>query len=637
MTGTDVLPPSGVADEADGPDPDESAAPAEPSSRRRNLLVVLGLTAVLAVPLVITLVALATPHWYPLLDLAQTEMRVRDVGGRHSPLVGLVGRINAYGVDGSHPGPLSFWSLAPVYRLLGGSAYALLVSAVVLNVTAIGLSLWVAVRQGGARLALVVAAIMAVLLHVYGTNTLTEPWNPYMPVLWWFLTVLAVWAVLCDDLAMLPVAVFAASFCMQTHVSYLGLIGGLVGLALVALVVRTVLVRRDRAALRRLLGWSAVAIVVGVVLWTPPLIDQLINDPGNAAIVIKNFREPDTDPIGLSRGAEVFGTHLNLWRFLGHDDQVRTGSLLPAAALLAVWLGAVVVTWLGRRDPERGEARRRLLRFHALVGVVLVLGLTTLSRIFGTVWFYLSLWAWAVTALLLVATVWSLVLALPRGDSGTARRLAIGVTVALVAVLSVWTVRFSADGANAEVARQPLTNLVGKVADPVDDALASGDIPGTGPDARYLVTWGDPADLGAAGWSLLDELERRGYDVGVTQFYALGAVRYRYLPSDRADAEVHVSAGSDIALWEDRPGFTQVAYADPRDAAARAESERLRAQVIADLQAAGQDDLVPLVDTSPFGLFFNDEIADATHERLAAMLELGLPMAVFVGPPTTDT
>jgi hypothetical protein len=635
--GTDVLPPSGVADEADRPGAEESPPPAERSSRRRHALVVLGLTAVLAVPLVVTLVALATPHWYPLLDLAQTELRVRDVGGRHSPLVGLVGRINAYGVDGSHPGPLSFWSLAPVYRLLGSSAYSLLVATVVLNVTAIGLSLWVAVRQGGARLALVVAAIMAVLLHVYGTNTLTEPWNPYMPVLWWFLTVLAVWAVLCDDLAMLPVAVFAASFCMQTHVSYLGLIGGLVGLGLVALVVRIVRVRHDRAALRRLLGWSAVAIVLGVVLWTPPLIDQLTHDPGNAAIVIKNFREPDTGPIGLSRGAEVFGTHLNLWRFLGHDDQVRTGSLLPAAALLAVWLGAVALTWLGRGDPERGEARRRLLRFHALVAVVLVLGLTTLSRIFGTVWFYLSLWAWAVTALVLVATIWSLVLALPRGDSGTGRRLAVGVTAALVAVLAVWTVRFSADGADAEVARQPLTDLVGAVADPVDDALASGDLPGTGPDARLLVTWGDPADLGAAGWGLLDELERRGYDVGVTHFYALGAVRHRYLPSDQADAEVHVSAGSDIALWKDRPGFAQVAYADPRDAAERAEFERLRARVIAELQAAGQDDLVPLVDTSPFGLFFEDRIAEATHERLAAMLELGLPMAVFVGPPTTDT
>jgi hypothetical protein len=635
--GTDVLPPSGVADETDESGPEKSPPPAEPSARGRHALVVLGLTAVLAVPLVVTLVALATPQWYPLLDLAQTEMRVRDVGGRHTPLVGLVGRINAYGVDGSHPGPLSFWSLAPIYRLLGSSAYGLLVGAVVLNVTAIGLSLWVAVRQGGTRLALVVAAVMAVLLHVYGTNTLTEPWNPYMPVLWWFLTVLAVWAVLSDDLAMLPVAVFAASFCMQTHVSYLGLIGGLVLLALIALVVRIVRVRHDRAALRRLLGWTAVAIVLGAVLWTPPLIDQMINDPGNAAIVIKNFREPDTDPVGLRRGAEMLATHLDVSRFLGQDDKVRSGSMLPAAALLAVWLGSVALTFRGRRDPEHGEARRRLLRFHGLVAVILVLGLTTLSRIFGTVWFYLSLWAWAVTGLILVAVIWSVIDALPRGEDRAARGLGVGVTVALVAVLAGWTLAFSVDGSRAEVARQPLTELVGAVSGPVDEALASGELPGTGPDARYLVTWGDPADLGAPGWGLLDELERRGYDVGVTQFYALGAVPYRYLPSDQADAEVHLAVGSDIPRWAERPGYTRVAYTDPRSQAERAESERLRSEVIADLEAAGHQDLVPAVDGSPFGLWLDKRVAQATRDKVAAMLELGLPIAVYVGPPSSDT
>jgi hypothetical protein len=631
--GTDILPPSGATDDTDEDQPVEESSPdSEPSPRGKRALTVLGLTGIVALPLIVTLVALARPRWYPLLDLSQTELRVRDVGGRHTPLVGLVGRINAYGHDGSHPGPLSFLSLAPIYRLLGGEAYGLLVGVVVLNITAVGLSLWIALRQGGARLALVVATVLAVLLHAYGTNVLTEPWNPYMPVMWWFLTVMAVWAVLCDDLAMLPVAVFAASFCMQTHVSYLGLIGGLVLLVLAALVVRVVRIRHDRAALRRLLAWTGAAVLLGVVLWTPPLIDQMINDPGNAAIVVKNFREPDTDPVGVSRAAEVFGTHLNPWRFLSTDDLVRTGSLLPAAALLAVWLGSVALTFRGPRD----EARRKLLRFHGVVAAVLVLGLTTVSRIFGEVWFYLTLWAWAVTALVLVATIWSLVRALPRGDGRGARGLAVGVTVALVAVLAVWTLRFTADGAQAEVARQPVTNAVGAVSDPVDDALAAGDLPGTGRDSRYLMTWGDPADLGAAGWGLLDELERRGYDVGVTQLYALGAVEHRYQASDEADAEIHLSVGADMDQWEGRPGYTRVAYVDGRTEAERAEFERLRAQVIADLEADGRTDLVPMVDMSLFGLYFETR-SGPTHDRVSAMLDLGLPVAVYVGPPVTDT
>jgi hypothetical protein len=614
----------------------ETEATDAPPRRGRTPLVVLGLTAVLAVPLVVTLVALSGPHWYPLLDLAQTEMRVRDVGTGQSPLVGLIGRIEAYGRSGSHPGPLSFWSLAPTYRVFGSSAFGLLAGVVVLNITAIGLALWVAVRQGGARLALVVAAVVAVLLHVYGTNTLTEPWNPYMPVLWWFLAVLALWAVLCDDLAMLPVAVYAASFCMQTHVSYLGLVGGLVALAVAAFVVRLVRVRRDREARRRLLGWTAVAVVLGFVLWLPPLIDQIANEPGNALIVARNFSEPDTDPIGVRRAVEIFGTHLDPWRFLSVDDRVRTGSSLPAAALVAVWLACAGLTLWGRRrqaaDDPRGPQRARLLRLHALVGVVLVLGLVTVSRIFGDVWYYLTLWAWAVTALVLVAVAWSIMLALPRGSTAPARWLGAGAVAALVAVLVAWTAQFTVDGSRAEVASQSLTDVVGDLADPTEDALAAGDLPGTGPDARYLMTWTDPNDLGAAGWGLLGELERRGYDVGVPEIHRVGAP-HRVLPAADADAEVHVSVGPDIEVWEGRPEAERIAYTDVRTDAERAEYERLRAQLIEDLEAAGHTDLVPWVDINPFGLYYEARVDDETRERVFAMLSLGLPVAVFVGPP----
>jgi hypothetical protein len=629
----------GERDTADPP-AGETAAQGEPTARGRTPLVVLGLTAVIAVPLVVTLVALSGPHWYPLLDLAQTEMRVRDVGTRDSPLIGLVGRINAYGRAGSHPGPLSFWALAPIYRLFGAESFGLLVGVVVLNVTAIGLSLWVAIRQGGARLALVVAAVVALLLHAYGTNTLTEPWNPYMPVMWWFLAVLALWAVLCDDLAMLPVAVFAASFCMQTHVSYLGLIGGLVLLALVAFAVRLVRVWGDRPARRRLLGWTGLALGLGFVLWLPPLIDQIANQPGNGLIVARNFAEPDTDPVGVSTAVEVFGTHLNPWRFLHTDDKVRSGSTIPALLLMAAWVAAAGLTLWGRRrrgagDPRAPE-RDRLLRLHALIGVVLVLGVITISRVFGDVWFYLTLWAWAVTALVLVSVTWSVMLALPRGPSRAARWATAVVLSAMVAVLVGWTAQFTADGSKAEVARQPLTDLVGALSDPVDEALAAGELPGTGRDSRYLVTWGDPNDLGAGGWGLLDELERRGYDVGVVEFHGAGAP-HRVLPANEADAVVHMAVGADMDNYEDRPGFERVAYVDPRTEAERAEYERLRARIIEDLEAAGLDELVSWVDTNGFGLFYEPEVPGATHDLVAAMLDLGSPTAVYVGPASSDS
>src|SRR5437660_11861356 len=84
------------------------------------------LVAVLSIPLVIALVVLHQPRWYPLLDWAQTEIRVRDVISSHPPLIGLAGRIGPVGVNGgSHPGPLSFYALWPFWRLVGAAALRL--------------------------------------------------------------------------------------------------------------------------------------------------------------------------------------------------------------------------------------------------------------------------------------------------------------------------------------------------------------------------------------------------------------------------------------------------------------------------------------------------------------------------------
>ena len=44
---------------------------------------------------------------------------------RTRPLIGLPGRIGTLAQQGSHPGPLSFYSLAPFYRLFGSSSWAL--------------------------------------------------------------------------------------------------------------------------------------------------------------------------------------------------------------------------------------------------------------------------------------------------------------------------------------------------------------------------------------------------------------------------------------------------------------------------------------------------------------------------------
>ena len=184
-----------------------------------------------------------------------------------------------------------------------------------------GTALVIAGRRGGTRLILAVAALLAVLTAGYGGGTLTEPWNPYLPLLWWVVVLLAVWSVLCGDVAMLPVAVLAASFCAQTHVPYLGLALGMGALATGSVVWRWARERtvsdtdRSRAAAgerRTILRWLAVSAGLGVVLWIPPTIDQLRHDPGNYRQLIDHFASPDEEARGLGEGVDVGLRYLDL-------------------------------------------------------------------------------------------------------------------------------------------------------------------------------------------------------------------------------------------------------------------------------------------------------------------------------------
>lgn len=633
-------------------------------SRAGGALVVAGLTAVLALPLAIALGALHTPRWYPLLDLAMTELRVRDVGTEHTPLVGLVGRLSWNGNQGSHPGPISFWALAPVYRLLGSSAWALLVGVAVLNTIAIALTLWVAVRRGGAVLALAFAAAIAVLTHLYGTQVLTEPWNPYMPVMWWMLTLVALWAVLCDDLAMLPVAVFAASFCMQTHISYLGLGGGFAALCLTGLAVRAYTVRDDRPALRRVVRWGAISLSLGVVLWLPTIIDQITGDPGNASIVLNHFLHADEEPIGVGRGSELFGVHLNPWRLLA-GQHATSGSVVPALALVALWVVAALVTLRlpagADRDDGRGQPggtesggtgsrgaglgasrhvvalgqRGALLRLHAVVAVALVLGLISATRILGFVWFYLTLWAWSITVLTVVAIIWTVVVvAATRPAVALPRRLPRAGVALLATVLVAWTAMFSLDARDAEPTQARDSVMVGDFATAVSSTIDEGRLAGGGPDGRYLLTWSDGIHIGAPGFGLLADLERRGYDIGVLGSYGPGARPHRVMPIAEATAEIHLSLGPDIPVWQAKPDATMIGYIDQRTDDEVAEAERAQAEAVRLLEAEGLDDVVPLVDEAPFMLYFDERIPQEVRDEVQVITEIGQPAAVFIGPVT---
>ncbi len=648
-------PATATAASTEPPSTSSPAAGAGPPDRRgeRPGLVAAAALLALAVPLVIALVALAHPRWYPVLDNAQTELRLRDVGTGHPPLIGLGGRIGTAADPGSHPGPISFWALWPFYQLFGASSWAMSAASVCLHLLAMATILWIAARRGGARLVIGAGAVLAVLAHAYGAATMIEPWNPYMPVLWWVAFLMACWSVLADDLAMAPVAALAGSFCAQTHIPYLGLVVGVGAITVLgALALRFTAAQSARRSSKRVdtrMGearsaegganvtadaganrarWLLMAAGVGLLAWLPPVIDELAHSPGNLSIILEHFSQPPEEPIGVGGGLELILLHLNPWRLLT-GQQFLTGSTVPGIALLAVWAGTVALAWR-RRDGV-------LLPLHAVLAAALALGVLSASRIFGFVWFYLVLWAWGITALLLLAVGWTVAVEVSarlhqRADR-TERAGRAGLAVLAAATL-VLALLFGVDAARVDAPAAQRSQVLGRMVGPTVDALAAGRSPGGGRDGRYLVTWTDPVHIGAHGYGLLNELERAGFEVGIINGYRAAATAHRVMDPGTYTAVVHMSVGPDIAAWRAKPGVEQVAYVEPRSPAQRAEYTRLRARAIRGLRAAGLDDLVSNIDGNLFLATFDPRVPEDLKDQMVRMADLGLPFAVFVGPPS---
>jgi hypothetical protein len=599
----------------------------------RSTLMVAGLLlAGGGVPLLVALMALRDPRWYPSLDYAMTELRVRDVATSHAPMVGLAGRIHGHGQQASHPGPVSFWLLWPAYKLFGSSGWALQAATAAVNLTALGAALWIAGRRGGRGVLLGVAAALSLLMLGYGIDRLTEPWNPYMPMLWWVVLLLAVWSVACDDLRLLPVAVFAGSFCAQTHVPYIGLVGGLFVFLMVVLGVRAR--RAEGGGRRHLLGWGALSLGLLATLWLPSVIDEMRQHPGNLAILRENFAHPTETPIGLGgRAVEVWLADLDLWRLPRPGwsfDVAPIGSPVSGLILLGAWAAAVGITW------RRRHAAPSIWRLHLVVAVALLLGLVSVTRIFGPVWSYLLLWARGTTVLVVVATVWSAASAWAKGPPGRCppRWVAGGGVAVLLTVLVGSTAWLTATAARATMPDPDESTVLAHLVPDTVDALLEGGSPGGGSGGRYLVQWSDAMAVGSAGYGLVLELERAGVDVGGPANAATNLVPHRVRSPVDATASVTFVRGAEVVeRWQSNPDVVEVAYFDPRTAGEMVRSRELRAGIDARLRDAHLDSLVDLMDENLLVASLDERLPSELRPDIREMIELGQPAAVFVGPP----
>jgi hypothetical protein len=246
----------------------------------RRLVLAVGLIA--AIPVLVSVARTVLDGWTPVLDDAVMATRSFDVFSAHSPLVGaysdaMVARVGpVYG-----PGPMLFWLLAFQTRFLGD--WALPVTMGVVNTASIVGVVALARRRGGRVLMFASALAMAAMLRSLPQATLHEIDNSRAGVLAFMLLLFLAWSVACGEYRLLPLTVLVASFVVQVHFS-LGLPGLAVFLVGLAGLVRFLATSRSAGAVelasdRR--RWSLGALVVALVCWSAPLLDQLLHSPGN--------------------------------------------------------------------------------------------------------------------------------------------------------------------------------------------------------------------------------------------------------------------------------------------------------------------------------------------------------------------
>lgn len=635
---------------AEGPAGNTAECPAAPASRRSvNGWIVLA-AAITVAPILAVVLQLRGVTWYPTGDLAQAEMRMLRFFD-HPPMVGAAGRIvNDAGIQGNHPGPAMFWAIWPLWKLLGGTAWAFEASTASVNAAWAVLSIVLAGRRLGRSGALLWSLAMAGLIGGYGLDALTQAWNPWVALTAFSVFLMASWGVADRDPWMLPVALAAGSWCLQAHVGYIVPIPVILGVAIVLWIAR--LWRRthrlDGLAAEGLSTWrdearsAALTTTAGLVVlaaaWALPAYQQVRNTPGNVSIIVANFTNPDNTPFGLRVAGRTLLQLLNPFGTWLRAENVPSGSIVPGIIVLIVWGASVSTTaWWSHARPRStdalGNKARTVLMLHGIVAAALGASVYAISRVFGELFVYTFRWVLTVTALVLfsIAVTAELGFAIRTQQRTTARRseavpsrLGFRLSAGAVAVLLI------VSGASALRMRDqeiPYTTGWKAEAELAPQALASLDR-----ESSYHVMWEDPVSLGGLGFGLMLAAERAGFTVTADPVYAAGVERER-VAARGASPEIHVITGHAIERWREVDAAREIAYVDRRTPAERSEYARLESALFDEIEAKNRPwDL----NTPMFPIMIDRELSAASRRRADRMVTIGAPTAVFLTPPMTD-
>ena len=225
-----------------------------------------------------------------------------------------------------HPGPALFYLSVPVYEATGESHEGLKLAALLFNgLSVLGL-LWLAQRLAGLGGYLATALGLAAFVTWWGPAGLLSNWNPTVAVLPFGLALLAWGGVAAGHVILLPLAVFASSFAVQTHVGCAPVTLALAttSLAIAALPPLRRVLRMPPVGPRAWLGPGLAACIVAGVLWALPLAEELDPAGGNLSRILEISRQ--VPPRHPSWSDAVRALAENAAPFLMGSDPTPAGS-----------------------------------------------------------------------------------------------------------------------------------------------------------------------------------------------------------------------------------------------------------------------------------------------------------------------
>jgi hypothetical protein len=381
---------------------------------RHGLLLVTGLAA--ALPILVSMGERVAVDWVPLADNAVIAVRSLDVLSTHPPLLGQwsSGPSQVVEADVYAPGPLLYWLLALPARLPGAIWLELTMGLV--NLACVLGAVALAHRRGGRALMFAVALAVALMLGSVPAETLSDLWNPTVPLVPFTLLIFLCWSLACGEYRLLPLTALVASFVLQGHLAYVFAGLGVLAVGLLGLALSGQSLRRDPA--RR---WVLAAAAGALVCFSAPAVEQAIHRPGNV-VRLAQAATADDPTLGYEMGWHTLVRAIGIPPWWLRDATIPiqrvgevsnapgAGSIASALLALAALVAACVV---GRRRRRADVVAAGALGLVLCAAIVFAAASTPRSS-FAGVGYTLrwtspaGMWVW-------LALGWSAaVLALPR-------------------------------------------------------------------------------------------------------------------------------------------------------------------------------------------------------------------------------